>query len=343
MMPERIARWDEDETKYEERLFLRADSFRPERLFYVKPSLDWLDGIASPGGNYGYANRILPSGTSLKFSLSPSREGKVKFDGDVVIPTLFDLGGPFPEPWMSFTPMEVITQRPGIRRAHGTVLVGGLGLGWFLRKVHDRPEVERVILVESCGELLDWYGDDVCGRLPKVTDVICGDVLTSDPDSLGYEMVGQGFAVPGGIPGGFLPRCEPEGHSCRGPQFRARRPRPEQLAGRGLTLAVQAGTGFRRVEDLGDEVLAAIEVHGGLHLPPVIVAVDELLAVPRQGMDRTGHPCRGRDHDLRRPRLATDDGVSQRPLGWRGEQQRCGDDQGDRPQLDEHHHGGDFG
>src|SRR4051794_19785126 len=78
---------------------------------------------------------------------------------------------------MSFTPMEVITQRPGIRRAHGTMLVGGLGLGWFLRKVHDRPEVERVILVESCRELLDWYGDELCGRLPKVTDVICGDVF----------------------------------------------------------------------------------------------------------------------------------------------------------------------
>ena len=61
-------------------------------------------------------------------------------------------------------------------------MVGGLGLGWFLRKVHDRGEVERVILVERCQELLDWYGYDLCRQLPKVTDVICGDV---------YEQIGR--------------------------------------------------------------------------------------------------------------------------------------------------------
>ena len=99
-----------------------------------------------------------------------------------MIPTLFDLTGPYPDPWMSLTPMEMITQRPGIRRASGEVVVGGLGLGWFLRKVHDRPEVERVVLVEACPELLGWYGHDLCDRLTKVTDVICGDV---------YDQIGR--------------------------------------------------------------------------------------------------------------------------------------------------------
>lgn len=100
----------------------------------------------------------------------------------MVVPTLFDITGPFPEPWMSLTPKEMITQRPGIQRASGTVFVGGLGLGWFLRMVHDRPQVDRVILVEGSRELLDWYGHDLCRRLPKVTDVICGDV---------YDQVGR--------------------------------------------------------------------------------------------------------------------------------------------------------
>ena len=79
-------------------------------------------------------------------------------------------------------PTKIITQRPGIARASGTVMVGGLGLGWFLHKVHDRGEVDRVILVERCQELLDWYGNDLCRQLPKVTDVICGDV---------YEQIGR--------------------------------------------------------------------------------------------------------------------------------------------------------
>jgi hypothetical protein len=182
MSPNEIISWDEDITKYRRWLLLSAETYRPERLFDVVPSPRWYDGIASPEGNYLYSNRILTAGTPLDLSMSPSRRGTVDFDGDVVIPTLFDLTGPYPDPWMSITPKEIITQRPGVRRAHGTVLVGGLGLGWFLRKVHDKPEVDRVVLVEACRELLDWYGHNLCDRLPKVTDVICGDV---------YDQIGR--------------------------------------------------------------------------------------------------------------------------------------------------------
>ncbi len=161
--------WDEDRTRYAPLLLLSADSFSPDRLFGSPASLDWRVGVPSPKGSYLYTNRILPEWKPLRLALSPSKEGVVRFDGDVVIPTLFDLTGGYPDPWMSTTPQEIITQRPGLQRAHGTVVVGGLGLGWFLKKVHDKPEVERVILVEYSRELLDWYGYDSCGRLPKVT------------------------------------------------------------------------------------------------------------------------------------------------------------------------------
>jgi len=174
--------WDEERTRFKPHLLLKAESFRFRPLFKTVPSTIWYSGLVSPTGCYLYANRILPAGQRLKLSLSPRQEGTVEFDGDVVIPTLFDLGKQPPEPWMSLTPQEMITQRPGIRRASGTVMVGGLGLGWFLRKVHDREEVERVILVEKCNELLDWYGYEFCRSLPKVTDVICGDV---------YDQIGR--------------------------------------------------------------------------------------------------------------------------------------------------------
>jgi hypothetical protein len=168
--------WDEDKTTYAERLLLRAGSYRPERLFDIEASHHWFEGVVSPGGSFLYSNRIFPAGTRLKLAMSAQRMGTVEFDGDVVLPTLFDVTGPSPDPWMSLTPQEMITQRPGILRASGTVVIGGLGLGWFLKKVHDRSQVESVVLVESSQELLDWYGHDLCGRLPKVTDVICGDV-----------------------------------------------------------------------------------------------------------------------------------------------------------------------
>jgi hypothetical protein len=174
--------WDEDRTPFRRRLVLSADSFRPKPLFDSVPSKTWFDGNVSPTRAYLYSNRILPVGQRLKLALSPRQEGTVEFDGEVVIPTLFDLTGEQPEAWMGITPQEIITQRPGIQRAFGTVLVGGLGLGWFLRKVHDREEVERVILVERCEELLQWYGHALCRQLPKVRDVICGDV---------YDQIGR--------------------------------------------------------------------------------------------------------------------------------------------------------
>ena len=77
---------------------------------------------------------------------------------------------------MSLTPSEMLTQRPGIQKARGTVVIGGLGLGWLLRKVCEKESVEQVIVVEKSKELLDWYGHDLCKRQPKVSDVICDDI-----------------------------------------------------------------------------------------------------------------------------------------------------------------------
>ena len=51
--------------------------------------------------------------------------------------------------WMSLTPNEMISQRDGIEAAKGTVVIGGLGLGWFLRKVCEKESVDRVIVVDS--------------------------------------------------------------------------------------------------------------------------------------------------------------------------------------------------
>ena len=60
--------------------------------------------------------------------------------------------------------------------ASRTVVIGGLGLGWLLRKVCEKPDVERVIVVEKSQELLDWYGYRLCGRFEKAVEVICDDV-----------------------------------------------------------------------------------------------------------------------------------------------------------------------
>ena len=146
----------------------------------------------SSGGTFGYQNRILPGGTPLR--IYGKEVGFVYWTDDVIIPMLIDMkrqaltGVPFSEDvseqdrirygavWMSLTPMEMLTQRGAIRAATGTVVIGGLGLGWLLRKVCEKETVERVIVVEKSQELLDWYGHAQCKKHDKVTDVICDDI-----------------------------------------------------------------------------------------------------------------------------------------------------------------------
>jgi len=165
-----------------------------EPIFDLPPA-PWPDGgefLVSPKGTLAYQNRIVPEGHPLH--LYGKHEGVVVWNGDVVIPMLIDLNRqchtgerfqaetPLDERvqtgavWMSLTPMEMMTQRSAVKMASHTVVIGGLGLGWLLRKVCEKPEVERVIVVEKSQELLDWYGYKMCGKFKKVVEVICDDV-----------------------------------------------------------------------------------------------------------------------------------------------------------------------
>jgi len=187
--------WDEDTTPFRRLLHLEASTYRVDQLFDIPPAqADLSSGafMVSPGRQFSYRNRILPGGQPLP--LLGMEQAMVVWNGDVVIPMLLDMTVDtrshrrFPtaatteerakwgEVWMSMTPGEMLTQRSGIQAAEGTVVLGGLGLGWLLRKVCEKPSVERVIVVEKSQELLDWYGTDLCKRYGKVSDVICDDV-----------------------------------------------------------------------------------------------------------------------------------------------------------------------
>jgi predicted RNA methylase len=103
------------------------------------------------------------------------------FDGPVNIPSLHERGYDGvvwkEDPWMSITPMEMLTLRPGTKLAKGHTVVAGLGLGWQLAQVLAKRSVKKVTLVERSQELIDWVlprvpGIDACrDRL----EIICGD------------------------------------------------------------------------------------------------------------------------------------------------------------------------
>jgi hypothetical protein len=186
--------WDEDATPFKHVLRLDADSYHPGFIFDIPPA-SWpecAEFLVSPKRNLAYQNRIVPEGQPLH--LYGKQKGIVVWNGDVAIPTLIDLkrqahtGERFAEStsvtdrvqsgaiWMSLTPMEMMTQRSAVKKASHTVVLGGLGLGWLLRKVCEKPDVERVIVVEKSQEMLDWFGYRMCGQFEKVVEVICDDI-----------------------------------------------------------------------------------------------------------------------------------------------------------------------
>ena len=174
----RLVDWNEDDPYWHEQLVLKASTFHPPLLFpEVPPAKYGTDSensmLVSPDGKFGYSNRVLPRGHHLAYHQG-KRRGKAYFDGDVTIPVLFDAEHPM-DVWMSITPQEVLTMRQGVRYAKGKVVVGGLGLGWLLRKICLKPSVGSVILVESSKELMEWYGYELCRDLPKIDDIIIGD------------------------------------------------------------------------------------------------------------------------------------------------------------------------
>jgi len=191
----RLEHWDEDTTRFKPLLYLHASTYCVAPLFDILPSL-WDDPIyvVSPAKQFAYLNHILPAGTPLRNMERPGQKGVVAWDYDICIPSLIDMhidgktGDRLPDllsekervrrgaVWMSLTPNEMLSQRSGIRKASGKVLVGGLGLGWFLNKVCAKPEVEEVVVIEKSRELLDWYGYEQCRKQPKVNKVICDDV-----------------------------------------------------------------------------------------------------------------------------------------------------------------------
>lgn len=184
--------WSEDQTEYQDVLVIDGISYQPELLFPNKPAppADIMSGKSparvsySPRGNFAYANVLFPRAAELPVFLE-RQFGTVYFTTNVVIPVLYSVTrvGEKAElvPWMSYTPAEVITQRAGIELARGHVMVGGLGLGWLLKRIARKPEVERVTLVELSDELLGWYGQKLVADLKRETgkpiDIVRGDAL----------------------------------------------------------------------------------------------------------------------------------------------------------------------
>ncbi len=193
--------------EFREVLWLRADSWPAYQLFDSPPFLhdgqvmhptEWAEyTVRCPGTNFYYANKTLPLSYSLQVAVRKGTEGRVFFDGPVVMPVLFEQLGPEEdfrqEVWMGLTPMEMMTQKAGIDRARGRCVVGGLGLGWFLSEIAAKPEVREIVVVERNPELLEWVAPRLEAKFPEVKAKVRRWVAGDAYDYVAKDLVRENF------------------------------------------------------------------------------------------------------------------------------------------------------
>ncbi|MEE9383881.1 MAG: hypothetical protein V3V08_10755 [Nannocystaceae bacterium] len=141
--------------------------------------------VDSSSGKFRYLVRHHPVGKRLETWWGHDI-GDVLFDAGIQIPMLFERAGQQrdgspgvwpPHPWMSITPAEMITLRPGTRLARGKVVIGGLGLAYQLLAVAKQRLVREIVLVERSHELCDLILPRVLPAIRKKITVLIGDVF----------------------------------------------------------------------------------------------------------------------------------------------------------------------
>ena len=185
----RIQDWD-SKISWEPHMVIRAKSYTTPSLFDVTPtthqdpalSLKARECVPSPNGLWMYREFILPKWGRLH-TFRGSEEGIVEFNGKVAIPMINQRRANDDwrdHPWMSYTPMEYLTTRAGLRKAKGRVVVAGLGMGHHLAEICKKRTVKEVVLVEISEELIEWVLPRVDTN-DKLVEVVCGDAYDEMP------------------------------------------------------------------------------------------------------------------------------------------------------------------
>jgi hypothetical protein len=105
-----------------------------------------------------------------------SKIGKVSFTDEVLIPVMASSY----ETWMSLTPMEIMSQRTGVKRSKGNVLIGGLGMGWFAMRCLERKQVKSVTVYERNIDVIDFFGQPLVERFGDRIQFVCDDAYNAE-------------------------------------------------------------------------------------------------------------------------------------------------------------------
>lgn len=88
---------------------------------------------------------------------------------------------------MSNTPMEKRTNLEFCEKAHGDVLIGGLGIGLIVLAIQDKEDVESITVIEKEKDIIDLVKPQL--PLNNKVKIINSDVYDWEPDDKKYNCI----------------------------------------------------------------------------------------------------------------------------------------------------------
>ena len=107
------------------------------------------------------------------------------FDEEFSFPTVYENG----REWMAIKPNEIETMKVPIEKARGSVLVYGLGIGYFAYMVSQKESVESVTVVERDGDVISLFESYILPQFPNKAKI---KVIKADAFDFAKEQMAKG-------------------------------------------------------------------------------------------------------------------------------------------------------
>lgn len=95
------------------------------------------------------------------------------FNVEFQFPTVFENG----VEWMAIKPNEIETMKAPIENAQGSVLIYGLGIGYFAYMVSQKEQVSSIVIVERDENVINLFNDIILPQFPNKNKIT---VIKSD-------------------------------------------------------------------------------------------------------------------------------------------------------------------
>ena len=88
---------------------------------------------------------------------------------------------------MSNTPMEEYTNREFVEKAHGDILIAGLGIGMIILPLQDKEAVKSITIIEKSKDIIDMITSQI--KFHNNVSIINDDIFNYKPTNRKYDCI----------------------------------------------------------------------------------------------------------------------------------------------------------